>query len=119
MGIGPGAHGRRGGMATQRHRKPENWLAALARNGHGIVEETPIPLAEKGIEALLMGLRLKEGVDLRRIELLSDTCAEALLDRPALARLQDQGLLDLEGHRLRITSAGMLLLDAILAEIIA
>ena len=36
-GIGPGAHGRRNGAATQRHRKPENWLAALARNGHGIV----------------------------------------------------------------------------------
>ena len=64
-GIGPGAHGRRGGRATQRHRKPENWLAALARNGHGIVEETEIPPAERGVEALLMGLRLAEGVDLR------------------------------------------------------
>ncbi len=41
FGIGPGAHGRRGGFATQRHRKPENWSAAVARDGHGIVEETP------------------------------------------------------------------------------
>ena len=41
-GIGPGAHGRRGGHATQRHRKPENWLSALARNGHGISEEAVI-----------------------------------------------------------------------------
>src|ERR1041384_7660857 len=30
-GIGPGAHGRRGGLATRRHRKPENWMAAIAR----------------------------------------------------------------------------------------
>ncbi|OJS43028.1 coproporphyrinogen III oxidase, partial [Escherichia coli] len=29
-GIGPGAHGRRGGIATVRHRKPENYLAAVA-----------------------------------------------------------------------------------------
>ncbi len=32
-GIGPGAHGRRGGMATVRHKKPENWLAAVERQG--------------------------------------------------------------------------------------
>src|SRR5438045_2256461 len=38
-GIGPGAHGRRLGMRTARHRKPENFLAALGRNGHGIAEE--------------------------------------------------------------------------------
>ena len=41
-GVGPGAHGRRGGVSTQRHRKPENWLTALARNGHGIAEENAI-----------------------------------------------------------------------------
>ena len=42
VGIGPGAHGRRNGRATQRHRKPENWLAALARNGNGLSEEREI-----------------------------------------------------------------------------
>jgi putative oxygen-independent coproporphyrinogen III oxidase len=119
VGIGPGAHGRRGGAATQRHRKPENWLAAIARNGHGIIEETPIPPSERGVEALLMGLRLKEGVDLGRIPQLSGGGADQLLDGPALARLQDQGLVELEGHRLRVTPSGMLLLDAILAEIVA
>src|SRR5687767_3812109 len=38
-GVGPGAHGRRLGQRTVRHRKPENYLAAVARNGHGLVEE--------------------------------------------------------------------------------
>ena len=38
-GIGPGAHGRRLGMRTVRHQKPENFLSAVARNGHGIAEE--------------------------------------------------------------------------------
>ena len=32
VGIGPGAHGRRGGMATTRHKKPENFLNAVSRN---------------------------------------------------------------------------------------
>ncbi|MEA3034084.1 MAG: hypothetical protein QOH86_2100, partial [Sphingomonadales bacterium] len=35
LGIGPGAHGRRGGLASMRHKKPENFLSALARNGSG------------------------------------------------------------------------------------
>jgi putative oxygen-independent coproporphyrinogen III oxidase len=38
-GVGPGAHGRRSGLRTVRHKKPENFLGAMARNGHGMVEE--------------------------------------------------------------------------------
>lgn len=118
LGVGPGAHGRRGGAVTQRHRKPENWLSGLARNGHGIVEETPIAPADRGVEALLMGLRLVEGVDLSRIEALSGRRREELIGTDAVARLETQGLLRLEGDELRVTQAGMLLLDGILAEIV-
>src|SRR5688500_7198288 len=39
VGVGPGAHGRRGNMATRRHKKPENFLEAVSRNGHGLAEE--------------------------------------------------------------------------------
>jgi oxygen-independent coproporphyrinogen-3 oxidase len=119
LGVGPGAHGRRCGSATQRHKKPENWLAALARNGHGIVEETAVAPADRGVEALLMGLRLKEGVDLRRIEQLSARPADAVVDKGAVAKLQSQGLMRWVGDRLYVTPAGMLLLDAILPEIVA
>ncbi len=107
-GIGPGAHGRRGGHATQRHRKPENWLSAIARNGHGLVEENTIAPRDARVEALLMGLRLAEGVAL---------CPEDL-EMPAVRRIADQGLLAIEGDRLRVTPRGMLLLDAILPEIV-
>ena len=65
-----------------------------------------------------MGLRLVEGVDLSRIEELSGRNREELIDEDAVARLQNQGLLRLEGKNLRVTPAGMLLLDAILAEIV-
>ena len=107
-GIGPGAHGRRGGRATQRHRKPENWLAALERNGHGLCEEREIPPAEQGVESLLMGLRLAEGVAL----------VPERLEMAAVERLAAQGLLAMDGDRLRVTQPGMLLLDAILAEVV-
>ena len=111
LGVGPGAHGRRGGMATLRHKKPENWLSALARNGHGLAEETVIPPQDQAAEALLMGLRLAEGVSIE--------AREDHLDWAAVARLERQGLLARDAERLRVLPAGMLLLDAILPEIIA
>jgi oxygen-independent coproporphyrinogen-3 oxidase len=107
-GVGPGAHGRRNGHATQRHRKPENWLNALARNGHGIAEENGIGTRDARIEALLMGLRLTEGV----------ACGPEDLEVVAVERLSEQGLVAYDGTRLRATPRGMLVLDAILAEVV-
>ncbi|HYD37894.1 MAG TPA: radical SAM family heme chaperone HemW [Allosphingosinicella sp.] len=110
LGIGPGAHGRRGGAATLRHRKPENWLAALARNRHGLAEETMLTVRDRALEALLMGLRLSEGVELEAVG--------PALDVGAVERLEAQGLLARTPGRLFVTSEGRLLLDSILAEIV-
>ncbi len=118
-GIGPGAHGRRGALATTRHRKPENWLAAVARNGHGLREERPLAPEERAGEALMMGLRLAEGVDLATIAARSGISRGALVDATAVTRLTGHGLLEHSGDHLRVTPAGMLLLDGILGEIVA
>ena len=115
-GVGPGAHGRRGGFATQRHKKPENWLGAVARNGHGTQIEDALTGHERAVEALVMGLRLPEGVDLSRIDRLADGVAP--IDRRTLDRMRDQGLVVTEGERLRVTDAGMPVLEAILRELV-
>jgi len=114
-GIGPGAHGRRGGVATLRRKKPENWLAAVERNGHGIESEEVLPPATRTVEALLMGLRLAEGVDLAHIRALGE--GELPLDARAVARLEALGLVR-NGDRLAVTDAGMPVLEAILREIV-
>ncbi|NBW74876.1 MAG: coproporphyrinogen III oxidase [Sphingomonadaceae bacterium] len=118
VGIGPGAHGRRGGEATVRHKKPENWLAAVGATGHGIMETRPLGLREQAAEAMLMGLRLREGIDLsakaRRFAL-----AEADLLNPAkVALFEEQGLVWRNGELLGVTEAGMPLLDALLGELV-
>ncbi|MEO8722317.1 MAG: radical SAM family heme chaperone HemW [Sphingobium sp.] len=119
VGIGPGAHGRRDATATIRHKKPENWIAAVARNGHGCQSETPLGSQERASEALLMGLRLAEGVDLTRIVAMSGVAQAQLLDGAALARMARLKMLTETGHHVAVTPKGMLLLDAILAEIVA
>jgi oxygen-independent coproporphyrinogen-3 oxidase len=103
---------------TQRHRKPENWLAAMARQQHGIVEEFQLSACERAAEAMLMGLRLNEGVDLRRIAMLTGLPVDGFADHAKIGVLEDNGLLVRSGGRLRVTASGALLLDAILAEIV-
>lgn len=113
-GVGPGAHGRRLGNRTMRHRKPENFLSGLKRNGHGMVEEEALSPAQAADEALVMGLRLSEGIDTQS---LADRFGKAIVDERAVVRLVESGHLERKGNRLRTTSAGRLLLDRVLAEI--
>jgi putative oxygen-independent coproporphyrinogen III oxidase len=115
VGIGPGAHGRRSGQATVRHKKPENFLSAVKRNGHGCQSDATLPAQDRAIEALLMGLRLSVGVDLSEIS--RKTGCAAPVQGDVIQRLEKLGLIAVQGSRIRTTAAGVLVNDAILAEI--
>ena len=117
-GIGPGAHGRRHGVATLRHKKPENWLAAVAGRGSGLKEERPLGAREQASEALLMGLRLDEGVDLAALSARFAIPASELIDRNKLALHESLGLARSEGSRIGVTPQGMPLLDALLGDLV-
>ncbi|MFM5894100.1 MAG: radical SAM family heme chaperone HemW [Novosphingobium sp.] len=118
VGIGPGAHGRRGGFATVRHRKPENWLGAVARNGHGLAEERALAPTEQASEALLMGLRLREGIDLHGLATRFCQAPASLIDQAKLDFYSGQGLAWQNGTRIGVTPAGMPLLDGLLGELV-
>ena len=118
-GIGPGAHGRRGGVATTRHKKPENFLSAVEKQGDGIAEHRLLTSNEQASEALLMGLRLAEGVDLAALGKRFGVTSDDLIDAGKLALYRDLGLVWQDGARLIVTDAGMPLLDALLGELVA
>ncbi len=118
-GIGPGAHGRRGGVATVRHKKPENFLRAVAVQGDGIAEARILPVPEQAAEALLMGLRLTEGVDLAALLARFGLPRAGLVDEGALARLRGLGLVWAEGTRIGVLPEGRGVLDALLGELVA
>lgn len=117
-GIGPGAHGRRKAAATVRHRKPENWLAAVAGSGHGIAESRALGRSEQASEAMLMGLRLAEGVCLRTMADRFGLSPEELCVAPKADFYERQGLVWREGSRIGVTEAGMALLDGLLGELV-
>ena len=116
-GIGPGAHGRRLGMRSERHRKPENFLSAIRRNAHGISEDALLTPAEAADEALVMGLRLREGIDAEAIA--QRFGVTAIVNWQRVDRLVGSGHLTRVDDRIALTAAGRLLLDWILAEISA
>ena len=106
-------------MATTRHRKPENFLAAIAKSRHGIAEERPLSLTEQASEALLVGLRLVEGIDMARIEQRFGIASSELIDHSKLELHQNLGLVWRKGDRIGLTREGMPLLDALLSELVA
>ena len=118
VGSGPGAHGRfYEGFAktvTITERNPEAWLGNVETHGHGIIEEERLGISEQADEFLLMGLRLVEGIDIPRFEKLSGRS----LDPKRLAVLQQEGMIMPVGNaRLRVTPAGMIVLDAVVADL--
>jgi oxygen-independent coproporphyrinogen-3 oxidase len=119
-GIGPGAHGRLSAngtkFATATHRTPEEWLKSVGEQGHGMVERDALETDEQADEMLLMGLRLREGLDLARWSTLSGRG----LDVEREEFLIQHGFIERLGNsRLRCTPSGMLILDAVVADLAA
>ena len=117
IGIGPGAHGRLtlGGQkyATVAYSNPQRWLDGVKTD----TTEKPravITRAEQATEFLLMGLRLKEGVDLKRYAALSGH----EIDPEALAHLQDLGMISVDNDRLIVLDQGVIILNAVIESLL-
>jgi oxygen-independent coproporphyrinogen-3 oxidase len=120
VGIGPGAHGRfvENGLrtVTMTEKHPETWLEKVASHGHGIVEEEHLDGEPQGDEFLMMGLRLREGIDLARYQRLTGHD----IDRKRLERLVASGMIEkMDGSFIRATPDGALVLDALVADLAA
>ena len=122
-GIGPGAHGRLTldgvKQATRAHRAPEVWMQKVTEQGHGAHPFEPVDFPERGREALMMGLRLTEGVPLSRLESESRQPFSSFVNPSRLKMLVDEGLLDVTAEKLKATPAGRQKLNAVLAYLLA
>ena len=118
LGIGPGAHGRltQNGnrFATECFSNPKRWLDASVSGATEKPREL-LTTEDQGSEFLMMGLRLKEGVDLRRYEAL----AGAPLSTKKITQMQDIGMISRVHDQLFVTDQGFMVLNAILAELLS
>ncbi len=119
-GIGPGAHGRIDIDGTRRatatEKRPEAWLMRVEQLGHGVVTDDALTSEERADEYLLMGLRLREGIDPQRYRAL----AGRTLDQGRIDLLAQEGAITVDGDgRLRVTQEGFPVLDAVVADLAA
>ncbi|MCI4678568.1 radical SAM family heme chaperone HemW [Rhodoblastus acidophilus] len=121
VGVGPGAHGRivaaKGGRrahATEPH--PEMWLTVVETEGSGLIEDEALSREAQGDEFLLMGLRLTEGIDPARFQALTGKRFEA----SRVADLIANNMVEYTRQgRIRVTSEGFPVLDAVVADLAA
>ena len=117
VGIGPGAHGRLtlSGQrySTEAHRMPNMWLER-ALGGNGDRERIALSREDQATEFLLMGMRLREGIDVKRFEGL----AGRSLSYSSIENLLSLDMIEIEADQLRATDKGRMLLNAVLSSLL-
>jgi putative oxygen-independent coproporphyrinogen III oxidase len=119
-GIGPGAHGRLlvGGRrhATATEKLPFEWQKRVVARGHGMVTDDILSWEEEGDELLVMGLRLREGIDPQRFA----TLAGRKISPQQISELKGYGYVEtLPNGYIRVTDKGWPVLDAVVADLAA
>ena len=118
VGVGAGAHGRllidNVRHATATEKSPQKWAELVASNGHALVTNDKLTWEEEGDEYLLMGLRLKEGIDPECYHQLSGRklASHQIEDLTKIGFLQT-----LANGNLRVTDKGWPVLDAVVADL--
>lgn len=120
LGVGPGAHGRltlaRHRAATVAERNPAIWHRKVMQHGQGLASCDELDARTLAEEMLLMGLRLREGLDMRRLSRF----AGYALPHHAIAPLEADGLVQLaHGTQLRATRSGVMVLNSVIEELAA
>jgi oxygen-independent coproporphyrinogen III oxidase len=118
LGFGAGAHAYLHGYRRENERLPGRYIRAIVAGGSAAGVPEPIDRARRLYEGLMLGLRLREGIDLEAFARVYGVHLTSAYAEP-IAELIDSGhLLHIDGH-LRLTNRGRLVTDAVLAQLVA
>jgi oxygen-independent coproporphyrinogen-3 oxidase len=117
IGLGPAAASQQDGWRGSNPPDLEAWIGGLAGGLRGQSEREDLNPGRLAEDAIVFGLRLGEGIDLAALRRrFREINFEPLF--PLMKRLEDGGLLVSDGKdRMRLTESGLLICDAIGAEI--
>lgn len=120
IGIGPGAHGRltkglNEKIATRQKKSPEGWLKSIETESHGDEEIVNLTLEEQFREQLLMGLRLKQGIELKELVIpLEQAIDQQFISNEKINYLKQESYLELSSMTVKATTAGRQRLQSLL-----
>ena len=108
-GVGPGAHSHRDGVRWWNVKHPAEYARRLAAGSSPEADREVLTAEERHEEALLLGIRLAEGLD---VAVLSPT------EQGRLPDLAERGLVTLGQDRVRLTREGRLLADGVVRDLL-
>lgn len=110
--AGPGAARYVGGRREVNHRSTKTYIRRLQQGLSPVAESECLETEDRAREALVLGLRLRQGVSLQAFQSRWGVTAEAW-GGAALQRYLAEGWLQIEDGRLQLTRAGLLVSDAL------
>lgn len=113
-GFGPGAHSTVGGVRWKNVSSTDDYVRAVETGASITTERRVLTSDDQWREALMMGLRVAEGIDLQAFEMKYPLDLMARYGDYLRASV-DAGLLVVDGGRMRLTRQGMLMANEVLA----
>ncbi len=118
IGIGPSAHGRithhGQRIATEAWSMPQRWLESV-ETGKSKRPVNALSPSEQVSEFLIMGLRLRDGIDVKRYEALSGKPISA----GTISHLQEIGMIETNHRQLWATEGGRMVLNSVISALLA
>jgi putative oxygen-independent coproporphyrinogen III oxidase len=117
LGFGAGAHGHLDGRRYWNVRLPREFVARSYNDGEVEDGFEVLEPSQRAGEALMLGLRLTSGIDLKHY---ARRFGNVALDERAAAidALTDRGLLERVGHRLRLTPRATMLANDVCSQVL-
>jgi oxygen-independent coproporphyrinogen-3 oxidase len=118
LGFGAGAHAYLDGYRRENERLPWRYIRAIAESGSAACAPEFIDRERRIHEGLMVGLRLREGIDLEAFAHTYGVRLETAYAEP-IAELTQAGYLQVANGHLRLSDRGRLVADAVLNRLVA
>jgi oxygen-independent coproporphyrinogen-3 oxidase len=116
LGLGPSAHSFDGGSRWWNYRRLGAWESELQNGRRPVEERETMTLEALLLEAVMLGLRTREGIDLLQ---LNDRYGFDLMasNRDLIERWAEEGLIEKSVHRVQPTIRGLAVAEGLAASL--
>lgn len=123
LGIGPGAHSRLHDndcvKSVMMFHKPEKWLKNVSQTNHGIQTNVSLSQNELIEEIVMMGTRLKKGMNLNTFSKLTGIYFDDVLNKKNFTHFQKNDLVFKNSTNFGLTNSGLLLHNYLVPRLIS
>ncbi len=117
LGLGAGATSYLNGVRHKNYNLPAHYIKEVQTNGSAVQSEEKLNKKQSIGETLMLGLRMRSGVDLNKFEQRFNVSIQSAYD-DIINKLMKNNLISLEDNYLTLTDKGLILADTVILEFI-